>query len=96
MAIPKNTCVKVIFPGKHPQQLNIKRFVTTIPGGNVAQVPIRSGIDKVTGLWLLGCGGMCFGAVVLGAIFKSINVRQFVVNVTLIHRFKKMGFLFVM
>lgn len=58
---------RFIIPAKNTQ-VCIKRFVTTIPGGNLAQPVSHGRVDKVTGLWLLGCGGMCFGAVVLGNV----------------------------
>jgi len=40
---------------------------TTI-AANVSQAPVRS--QKVVGCWLLGCGGMVFGAVILGGVTR--------------------------
>jgi len=53
-----------------------KRLITTVTERVSVSPPAvaRTGRDKITGLWLLGCGGMCFGAVVLG--MKTLDVEN--------------------
>jgi hypothetical protein len=42
----------------------------------VQHVPIRE--RKIVGRWLLGCAGMCFGAVVIGGITRYFVMYSFV------------------
>jgi heme a synthase len=51
------TCIK---------SLQTKRGTTVAL--NAAPAPVRS--QKVVGYWLLGCGGMVFGAVILGGVTR--------------------------
>jgi hypothetical protein len=43
---------------------------------DVQQVPIRE--RKIVGRWLLGCAGMCFGAVVIGGITRYMIIDLFI------------------
>ncbi|CAL8115362.1 unnamed protein product [Orchesella dallaii] len=69
--IPR-TAKFVTFTVKKCHSPYARRFITTISERATAVPPAvpKSGRDKLTGLWLLGCGGMCFGAVVLGGVTR--------------------------
>lgn len=64
MVVAKETYVMKFATRNDFQQFS-KRFATTI-AEEANSVKVQNGINRITGLWLVGCSGMCFGAVVLG------------------------------
>jgi hypothetical protein len=57
----------------------LSRFVqpirqTTTSSQLSPTIPLRA--QKIVGGWLMGCAGMCFGAVVLGGVTRLVTIQS--------------------